>query len=1456
MTAQSVESSPPSGLRPLATIGLTVAAGVAAAVVASFGTMGLYGALAVMGVGILAYRLRGQLAPVFEDAVRRARDVANDPRVPAARYPRAWAGTVVLGASLVAVAAVTAGTKVAIAAAALPMVAAGAWLAWPLIRELTLRPPEDLLPRPSGIGGTAASADSKRRPAWVAPGGVQRSDLPGATVFGAAIVVLSAGGVGFLAAGLGFKGLLVAVGASLAGAAYLLVRDRTTFGMFATTVSLTFVLHKSLSAQALNVAGGAISIFVTTFDMMLLGLYGLWLMEGTMLADLRVGMRRRIMWLPLIGALLLLPSLLVGRSPLLAFSELTRMGWMYLLFVYVAIRVRTRRQVEVILLGLGVFAAIEVVVIALQWRTGGVLGLSFLGVPTELGERVTDAATLGRPFGTIIHPVFMGAAMAAVGLLALSVALARKNGLARTFAWFTVVGALGAMYVAHTRGPMVAAILVGFGLVAHAWRRGDVTSRQMRRVAMVGVICGVAALPVLIPKFEENFGTSHFFEEVNSRQELNVIGFQMWEDHPVVGVGLNNFEQVMGPYQAYGVIFPNNPVHNLYLLYLAETGVVGFIGLLVTTVTLVVPGVRLARSRDSLYASIGRGVVAAVVFFAIEELLSFSLRQDIPLAIMWLMAGLAIAGLNLAERDGERLRRPSRWRLPSDAVTGPRRRTDPTGRPSVGVSTGRRLSVPARLRLSVPARWQRSVLPNGSRRSNGSTHRSDRRPARRALPVALTMGALGLVLVPPSSGAAGAGVGSDVQLVFSAAERSTGQTGIYVAGADRQPRRLTPSDGRFYSWPEFEPGSTRIVYTAREGPQGGPTSIYIADSVGGAPTLVRSFDFEVAQPKISPDGTEVLFTATAPWYGPAGLHKINLSTGEVTNLSAVTQPAGASDADPVYTSDGRSVVFADNLHPSTHIARMESDGTGRQLLTSGRSYDIDPDLSADNARIAYSSYRDAGAPVENKDGNVAIKVGGWRLVTNSAAGTGPELELTRGEDCTARAPSLRCSPADVAAFRARYSPDGASIGFLGALDSQHNCICAIGTDGRDPEVVLESSDLAIDWFDWPRAAAPGTGPGNGPGNGPGTGPGNGPDNGPGNGTGNGSGNGPIPSPGALPFKKALLVARDDDGTTTLVDASPDFLDQRELPLPPGYEVLTARWGRNDEVIFSAKAVPGGSGGTPHPAPPLRSQRRAHYTLDQLDPANASATHDVDVSEQLFRRFPNGTVERLTDPYTEDWRDGLAEGDARSNGEPRVSPDGSTVLYTSTSQVSGESFVMALSLGTGEVLSLTNGTSGAAWVDDQHPGISADGSRVAFTFTDGTSDVWAMDAGSGFNASRLTDDSWTDSTPAFTPDGASVVYSSYRGPGEGVTTGADGSPNVQSTGWVLVRRDLASSAETLLSSLDDPSAFQPEVDPSGTWVYFLSLTPVGPRIARVPRDGSAAPSIVSGDRRDHRSVDLR
>jgi len=39
------------------------------------------------------------------------------------------------------------------------------------------------------------------------------------------------------------------------------------------------------------------------------------------------------------------------------------------------------------------------------------------------------------------------------------------------------------------------------------------------------------------------------------------------------------------------------------------------------------------------------------VFFGLEELLTFSLRQDLPLAIFWLTAGLAVACVGIDRRE-------------------------------------------------------------------------------------------------------------------------------------------------------------------------------------------------------------------------------------------------------------------------------------------------------------------------------------------------------------------------------------------------------------------------------------------------------------------------------------------------------------------------------------------------------------------------------------------------------------------------------------------------------------------------------------------------------------------------------------------------------------------------------------------------------------------------------------
>lgn len=65
------------------------------------------------------------------------------------------------------------------------------------------------------------------------------------------------------------------------------------------------------------------------------------------------------------------------------------------------------------------------------------------------------------------------------------------------------------------------------------------------------------------------------------RSQLSQMALNMFKDRPLTGVGLNNFTVVM---DNYGLIPASTrflqPVHNIYLLMLAETGLIGSLGFL------------------------------------------------------------------------------------------------------------------------------------------------------------------------------------------------------------------------------------------------------------------------------------------------------------------------------------------------------------------------------------------------------------------------------------------------------------------------------------------------------------------------------------------------------------------------------------------------------------------------------------------------------------------------------------------------------------------------------------------------------------------------------------------------------------------------------------------------------------------------------------------------------------
>jgi Tol biopolymer transport system component len=1381
--------------RPAAAAALALLAAVVAAAgalaLAPLGLTGLYVVAGVVGVVLLVVVLRDDLVPPLRAAVRRLDARRFGPRGPAMSPAReaVLVGFVACATGGMAFVLAKRGLLALLGVGGLLAVAVLAWLCWPLVSDLLRTPPADVPARRQVVQAT-----TRRR----GPGSLRRA-------LRVLVAAGFAGAVAWAAAHLGIKGFVAVVGALVLGSLLAVVRDRSVFFTFAAVCSLTLVLHKSLSSQDLLMSGGAISVYVTSFDVLVLLLYALWATEGTMLADLRVGFRRRIMWLPLVAGVFLLPSLLVAPSTGHAASELTRMAWMYLLFVYVAIRVRTRRHVWAVLGGLAVFASVELVVVVLQWRTGGVLGLSFLGVPTELGDRVTDTTSIGRPFGTIIHPVFMGAALGSVSLVALAFAIELRRSLTKIAAVALVPVSLLPLYIAQTRASLVAVVMAASVVVVRGLVRGRLTWSTIRRAALALLVVGTLALPSLVAKFSANFGTGHFYEEVQSRLELNDIALRMIDDHMALGVGLNNFELVMPRYEQHPVIFFNNPVHNLYLLYLAETGVIGFIGVVVLGIGLYDVAIRLGRSHDRMLAAVGVGTAAAMGFLMVEELLGFSLRQDIPLAIYWLLAGLAVACTRLATSAGHVPRHVSTGPAAARGTETPRAQR----RPHEGAVL-RRLAtrLPRLPRPTLAARRRAWALPAGVA------------AIALAIPFAPSGAAAGRPVAQPTTAVTIGTPSPTGMIAFTAVNRLTGVQGIYTAAPDGSAvTRITPADGRVYSWPRWAFGGTKIVYTVRSGDPGGAESIAVMDPDGSNATVLQDFEYRVAQPSVDPTGRWLLFTATTPWFPQVAVYRMDLRTLLSRNLTAVTEPAGGFDSDPAIVPSGRQALVAVSTSTGTSIERFGIDGTDRHAVTSGRWYDTDPVASPDGRLVALASYRGPGTPqASDGEGFAGVRTVDWHLVVASSDGAS-ERVLTGGEDCARRGADDPCQISEMSAFAPRFSPDGRRVGFVGALDRTRTCICTTGLQGESPRELVSSTTLAIDWFDWLRPS--------------------------------GSRSAALRVGENRSTSRLLVTLRDSDGDTQLVDASADLMHRTVVPLPNGMKPVQARWAPDGRtIVLTAETPVPAADGSPHPAPPPGRQRRDHVTLSDVD-LTSLALRSLDpqplqrsnARKQVFLRSLDGSVRQVTDPWIEDWRDGVAPGDARSNTDPVLSADGHTLLVTNTSTTTGESFVLRIDLRSGEVLNLTNATSGALPATDAQAALSPDGRTVAFSWMEGAErQVYLMDVADGSDVRPATTARGSTRMPAWLPDGSALVVIAEKGD----------EPAVE-----RVAVDGADRGRTHVLASDVPGpAWRPVVSPDGSSVLFLGSSVNRLNVFDVPTGGGTAQLLQADPLHDVLSVDWR
>jgi O-antigen ligase len=119
------------------------------------------------------------------------------------------------------------------------------------------------------------------------------------------------------------------------------------------------------------------------------------------------------------------------------------------------------------------------------------------------------------------------------------------------------------------------------------------------------------------------------------------IAWEMIKTHPIIGVGLNTFTEVMANYDNTGVSnYLPLPVHNYFLLVTSETGFVGlalFMALIWVSIRIGVScSLRLTRSLSPIII----GAIGALFASLIANLVDCTLTHYTIGLLFWIILGL------------------------------------------------------------------------------------------------------------------------------------------------------------------------------------------------------------------------------------------------------------------------------------------------------------------------------------------------------------------------------------------------------------------------------------------------------------------------------------------------------------------------------------------------------------------------------------------------------------------------------------------------------------------------------------------------------------------------------------------------------------------------------------------------------------------------------------------------
>ncbi len=370
--------------------------------------------------------------------------------------------------------------------------------------------------------------------------------------------------------------------------------------------------------------------------------------------DVATGAIRRVrvpklIWLWVAIMLLGTFTAFFGEFRWVAGLEVIRMFKVGVLFLVICNELRRRSTILHGAAALTVSMLVQATVGVVQYLRGGNLGLEVLGeAPEKTSEILAGNSVYGaevwRVSGLVMHPNLFGIFLASLLPLAIGMFLVRRNGLMRMLYLVATVFGVVSLIATFSRSSwlsfaaaMATMLLLVFN---HAELRRRVLVPLILAMVCMGAVGGAFSGKIVSRLVESKE------QATTGREAFKEDARRLIAAKPIFGFGLNSYVDVVLPYSDFSRrSYPDwvPPVHHIYYLWWADTGIVGLTLHLAVFASVVLVGITNLRIRDPMMLAINVACLAAIVAFFVDGFLSFPLRTSSLLRLIWVQSGLIVA---------------------------------------------------------------------------------------------------------------------------------------------------------------------------------------------------------------------------------------------------------------------------------------------------------------------------------------------------------------------------------------------------------------------------------------------------------------------------------------------------------------------------------------------------------------------------------------------------------------------------------------------------------------------------------------------------------------------------------------------------------------------------------------------------------------------------------------------